>query len=168
MTGLILPDSTLDPFTTRFQGAYLGSVRFDVPWISHITGNLYQGGSAPGLVLPEQFRTVVSMDQLSPYRVLHHGVTVHEFRMDDVPGQVDADLVRRAATVARDAMDEGPVLVHCQAGLNRSGLIAAAALVLGGHTPGSAVSVLRSRRSPAVLCNADFHRHVLTLRPPET
>jgi protein-tyrosine phosphatase len=46
--------------------------------------------------------------------------------------------------------------VHCQAGLNRSGLITARALMLRGMSATDAIQLLRKRRDPAVLCNAVF------------
>lgn len=51
---------------------------------------------------------------------------------------------------------DGPTLVHCQAGLNRSGLVAARALTLDGMNAADAIALLREKRSPAVLCNRSF------------
>lgn len=56
---------------------------------------------------------------------------------------------------------QGPTLVHCQAGLNRSGLVAALALILDGMLPAAAIDLLRQHRSPAVLCNPAFERWLL-------
>jgi protein-tyrosine phosphatase len=61
----------------------------------------------------------------------------------------------------RYAKDLGPTLVHCQAGLNRSGLICALALVADGCAPADAITLLRERRCSAVLCNEAFERYVL-------
>lgn len=48
---------------------------------------------------------------------------------------------------------------HCHAGLNRSGLLLAAYLHLHrGHRISDAISLLRERRLPIVLCNALFER----------
>jgi len=50
------------------------------------------------------------------------------------------------------------VLVRCQAGLNRSGLITALVLMLAGHTAHDAIALIRERRSPWALCNDAFVR----------
>lgn len=47
------------------------------------------------------------------------------------------------------------VLVHCHAGINRSGLVAAAALVRDGVTPDDAIATVREARSGA-LNNENF------------
>lgn len=44
----------------------------------------------------------------------------------------------------------GPVLVHCQAGLNRSRLITALALIRSGFSPQDAIDQVRSRRYDAL------------------
>ena len=51
----------------------------------------------------------------------------------------------------------GPVLVHCQAGLNRSGLVTALALMRAGRSSKDAIDLLREKRCDAVLCNPAFH-----------
>jgi protein-tyrosine phosphatase len=54
------------------------------------------------------------------------------------------------------------VLVHCQAGLNRSNLIAALALMrLTGCDAAAAIALLREKRSPLVLCNEAFEQYLL-------
>ena len=54
-----------------------------------------------------------------------------------------------------------PVLVHCQAGLNRSSLVAARALMFEGRPAVDAIAVVRKRRSPACLCNQAFEEYLL-------
>jgi protein-tyrosine phosphatase len=57
----------------------------------------------------------------------------------------------------------GATAHNCQAGLNRSGLVAALALIRSGMTPAEAITLLRSKRSPAVLCNPTFERFLRSL-----
>jgi protein-tyrosine phosphatase len=57
---------------------------------------------------------------------------------------------------------KGVTLVHCQAGLNRSGLISALALIEEGMKAVDAISLLRAKRSRAVLCNQLFEKWLLT------
>jgi protein-tyrosine phosphatase len=47
-------------------------------------------------------------------------------------------------------------LVRCHVGYNRSGLVVAQALVELGHDSGSAVALVRQRRSPRALNNEVF------------
>lgn len=55
------------------------------------------------------------------------------------------------------------VLIRCQAGLNRSGLITALVLIRHGWSADSAIQLLRDTRSPWVLCNRDFERAIREL-----
>ena len=68
----------------------------------------------------------------------------------------DLDQVCAIASWVNTCRETGTVLVHCQAGLNRSGLILAAAMILGGWDVQHAIEHLRTERSPAVLCNQTF------------
>jgi len=55
------------------------------------------------------------------------------------------------------------VLVRCQMGWNRSGLVTALALMKDGHQAKDAIDLIRARRSPHALCNADFVRYLENL-----
>ena len=55
------------------------------------------------------------------------------------------------------------VLVRCQAGLNRSGLVMALVLIREGYTPEQAVELIRQNRGDIALCNDTFVRWI-TLR----
>lgn len=55
------------------------------------------------------------------------------------------------------------VLIRCQAGLNRSGLVMALVLIRDGYDPADAIRLMREKRSPAVLCNGSFTRWLLEL-----
>lgn len=46
--------------------------------------------------------------------------------------------------------------LHCEMGVNRSNLFAAAALVVSGMNVQDAIKLLRERRSPHVLMNQHF------------
>ena len=52
------------------------------------------------------------------------------------------------------------VLVRCQMGWNRSGIITALALIKDGYKPKDAIDLIRARRSPHALCNEDFVRYL--------
>lgn len=81
----------------------------------------------------------------------------------------DAGVARllRAAAWAHARWTAGDrVLIRCQAGLNRAGLVTALVLMLDGLTAAEAIALMRSRRSQHVLFNASFVQW-LELRAPE-
>lgn len=158
-----------DPLSIYMSGiAVHGNTPFDAPYISHIEGNLYQGGCTTGLVLPTIIKHVVSLypwERYSVSELAHADGSYTEVKMYDSSDEVDYYNVLNLALFVRDKLLDGPTLVHCQAGLNRSGLIAGAALILMGSSPEQAIKQLRAKRSPAVLCNQTFERFLLDFRP---
>src|SRR6266545_2823323 len=148
---------TTDPMVARLRGDTAhGNIPFDVPFITHVEGNLYIGGCEDGLVLPEFIQHVISLYPWERYEVLHELRSFTEVRAyDDEP---DEALFERLAEWAAGYVEDGPTLIHCQAGLNRSGLLTAMVLIRQGRTVAEAVSLLREKRSPAVLCNRGFER----------
>lgn len=140
-----------------------GHHRLDLPLMSEILPGLWMGGCEDGVELPPFIDHVVSMYPWERY-VEHDGVgTMLDFPMYDMRGYVNDALVLQAAKAVNDLRATGTVLVHCQAGLNRSGIVTAAALVLDGWDPASAIAHLRQRRGDAVLCNPDFEAWLLRL-----
>lgn len=153
-------DIDFDPLQKRMRGhAYHGDTPFDVPFISEVKGveNLWQGGCTNFLRLPRGIVNLVSLYPWEQYEVEHDLVSRLEVRMyDSVNDAPDMAQVIQVATWVNAARKQGPTLVHCQAGLNRSGLVAATALMLEGMAADEAVKTLRDSRSPAVLCNSRF------------
>lgn len=134
---------------------------FNVPLISHIEGNLYQGGCFDGAWLPDTIEYVVSLYPWERYGMEAERTRRVEFVLYDSDEAIDADSIDLISRIALDFARRGPTLVHCQAGLNRSGLVLANALILEGRTPAEAIALLRRQRSPAVLCNPHFERWLL-------
>ena len=54
------------------------------------------------------------------------------------------------------------MLIRCQAGLNRSGLVTALVLIMAGWAPEDAIRRIRVRRSVNALCNRHFTTWLLT------
>lgn len=157
-------DIDFDPHHQRMTGTtYHGWHDFNVPYITHVTGNLYVGGTRSGLIMPEFIEHDVSLYPWERYTVEHELVSQLEYRLYDSADQ-GMDQVFRLASWVMECLKEGPTLVRCQAGLNRSNLIAATALWLDDYdTPEAIVAHLRDVRSPAVLCNPTFEAFVLDL-----
>lgn len=90
---------------------------------------------------------------------------VEEFRFgfyDAALEQSDAGRVIELARMAYARWVRGQrVLVRCQAGINRSGLVTALILMMSGMNAESAIKLIRERRSPHVLSNAYFEQWLL-------
>lgn len=139
----------------------------DVPLVTHVKDGLYQGGAPDsGLVtLPDGFDYVLSLYPWGGY-VLPEGCERDEIKMYDALDQGFEQVDELAQGVATRLEKGQTCLIHCQAGLNRSGLLAARTLIKMGHEPHDAINLLR-RRSPLVLCNEAFEEHLLTLKAGE-
>ena len=154
-------DIETDPTNRRMRGvAYHGNTPFDVPYVSKLAYNLWQGGCEDGLVLPEFIDHVVSLYPWERYTIKHEVLSESYFAMYDSLDQA-FDQVDEIARHINNCRHTGPVLVHCQAGLNRSSLVAARALFLSGIGTGDEiVERIREARSPACLCNPAFEAEV--------
>lgn len=95
------------------------------------------------------------------------GVREMRFGFPDGPlGNSDARHAVDLARMAHRAWRSGDqVLIRCQAGVNRSGLVTALVLMLDGYDPTKAIDLLRRRRSPVVLSNRDFVAWLMTEAP---
>lgn len=65
-----------------------------------------------------------------------------------------------AQLVVASYSPDGRILIRCQAGLNRSSLIAGLALVSMGYEGADVVQLIRTRRSPWALCNTEYANHL--------
>lgn len=155
-----------DPTVQRMVGvATHGNTPFDVPFISQIEGNLWQGGCETGLILPHFFKHIISLYPWEQYKVSHDLKSSLSVVMYDSLEQ-STDQVDAIADWVYQCTKDGPTLVHCQAGLNRSSLVAAKVLMRMGsegrgyRSADEAIRILRERRSPACLCNPAFEMHL--------
>lgn len=156
-----------DPREQRMVGiARHGDTPFDVPFISQIDGNLWQGGCTNGLVLPPFIDHLVSLYPWEAYTVRHELQSALTVRQFDSLEDENTEQLYGIARWINTCRADGPTLVHCQAGLNRSSRVAALALILDGMAPDAAVALLREKRSPAVLCNPAFEAWVRQRKAP--
>ncbi len=153
-----------------FAAAALAAGRradFKVPLISQIDDRLWMGGCKDGVQL-DGFDLVVSLYPWEKYAILESTtrVEVKLYDSGEVPDSTQLFALAEAVNTARRA--GARVLVHCQAGLNRSGLVTALAMVTdGGFTPAAAIARLRELRHEVVLCNQAFEGWLLSLGPDE-
>lgn len=157
-----------NPRERRMWGiATHGNTPFDVPFMSEIADSLWNGGceSRPALVLPKDIKHLISLYRWEKYSVSHNllsSLTVEMFDSLDGPDEEQIMTLAKWVNVCRKT---GPVLVHCQAGLNRSGMVVAAALMLEGMDAPDAIALLRKQRSAASLCNPVFEDFLLKWKP---
>jgi protein-tyrosine phosphatase len=145
-----------DPTVQRMTGVTAhGFISFDVPFITEITPGLWQGGCKNGLILPRFIKHVVSLYPWESYKARHEVTSTLTVRMLDAEDQ-DTGAVDQLARWVAHCRKTGPVLVHCQAGLNRSSLVAARVLMLDGMSADEAIRLIREKRSAACLCNEAF------------
>lgn len=144
-----------------------GGHRFRMPFVTEITEGLWQGGVQRGLVLPSFITSVVSLYKWERYEVKHDLNSFIEVEMYDSVDQSFEQIGILADWVNLERSRGGQVLIHCQAGLNRSSLVVATALVRNGDvdTGQEAVDLIRKKRSTACLCNPAFEQHVIRLTP---
>lgn len=148
-------DQLADLTTHHIEGiAREGNKPFSVGLFSQIDGNLWMGG-CPRDYAPEHFKFIFCLYPWEPYGTHDHQVHMR-LQMFDHGELPDRVLLNALADMVNLARATGPTLVHCQAGLNRSGLVTALALIRGGLPPEAAITMLREKRCDAVLCNRAF------------
>ena len=135
------------------------------PLYSEITYGLYQGGTpnnerlrvgGTGSDSTVGFDAVITMY----YDVAPANRSIPELRFlfkDGKISEIDLDELRHTIIWGRrHLLADHKLLVRCQAGLNRSGLIAALLLMLDGHAVEEAITLLREKRSEWALCNDEY------------
>lgn len=155
-TGAELADLNSQPIEgiARYGG------HFSVPLFSQVAENLWMGG-CPRDVAP-QFDTIVDLYCGERYKIRPSQIHVR-CAMLDSPDLPEPALLDAVVEMIGVGVERGPTLVHCQAGLNRSGLLTALSLIkFAGMKPGEAIAHLRESRCSAVLCNQRFEQYVLS------
>lgn len=129
-----------------------------------IDGNLWQG-MVPGARLDATFTSVLDVYGQQPYRV-ERGVARRVEPLEDTFDFLPpAPLLEELAAWVNKRARKGRVLVHCAAGLNRSGLVVGLALIRQGWQPKEAIELMRHRRGKGVLCNWMFENWLLRQTP---
>jgi len=133
------------------------------PWAEVLPG-LFIGGSLMNASADlAQFDLVVSLSRSGNYGcpVPREVAEVHMFFGDGTTVPPDARIEPVLEIVTECLARNERVLIRCQAGLNRSGLMTALTMVALGWDPEEAVAHLREVRSPDVLFNPMFLARVL-------
>lgn len=140
----------------RMQIYFAGGEVVDLPVFSEILPDLWMGG-LPQAIGPGHFGAIFNLHGTAyPIRDRLSYVCVKDMKDADVVHERKVE--RLAELVNRERKEaKAPVLVHCQGGLNRSGIVTALALMRGdGMSAPEAIALLREKRSPLVLFNQTF------------
>ena len=137
------------------------------PLFSEVLPNLFMGGTddddvihIPARIYNRRnelpFDAIVTMYEYA--RPAFGGVQEFRYAVPDAAmTDIDLNRLRDAVEFAHSRWKAGDrVLIRCQAGLNRSGLVTALVLIKEGHDPLSAIDLLRTKRDRNALCNLDF------------
>lgn len=122
-----------------------------------VVPGLWQGDFPVAGVDWDRFDDVVSLtaEAVPSVRPDLGGIWVHLPLHDAAMDHPES--VRATARLVVERLDAGrEVLVHCAAGLNRSGVVVARALMYRGHSAAEAIALVRAARGPYALCNGDF------------
>ncbi len=140
-----------EPYSEIVPGLYIG-------------GHDYQPDGTPwrlDAIVGAEFDLVISMYE-RPGHGPADGVTHLYLRIPDgnLTAEQLADL-RTLADWAAEAVHNGSkCLNRCQAGLNRSSLVAAFTMLRLGYDAAEAIATIRARRSPNALFNTHFQRYI--------
>ena len=115
-----------------------------------------------GQVSKKHFDTVATL--YSAANATSHNVKELRFAFHD-GDMSDLDPQRDLYFMVREAHSDWKlgkkVLIRCQAGLNRSGLVTALVLIRDGYAPKDAIRLIRDNRCEAALCNSLFEDWLL-------
>jgi protein-tyrosine phosphatase len=121
---------------------------------SEIVPGLWQGGDAVSPV--GRFDHVVSLCAWGQQRTPGPADQTEWFIADGPVPEPEQRIWDLAEEVGERLDDGEQVLVRCQMGINRSGLIVASTLLLQGWTADEAIDRIRARRDPLALSNSHF------------
>lgn len=155
-----------EPWSEIIPGLWIGGHDYLVPvncrTRPEVTGpNRDLGHKVVSKRPKSQFDMVVSAYHRAGYEpdppTEYHQVIFPDSRLDEHAKELAVD----AAELIASGVTAGKrVLSRCQAGLNRSSLMAGLALVNLGFTGDDAVQLIRARRSPWALCNDEYARFI--------
>ena len=151
----------------------LNTNHYPAALFSEILPNLFQGGTDDNDVIHvaharNKRRSDMPFDSIVTMYAWARPAdwNVQELRYgipDNLISDIDLSRLRKAVDFAHQQWKSGDrVLVRCQAGLNRSGLVTALVLIKEGYSPDQAIDLIRANRGEDALCNSHFEQWLLT------
>jgi protein tyrosine phosphatase len=144
------------------------------PLWSQVLDGLWQGGTHDldvgkqlevPMITTKEFDTVITMYAYAnpvDWFVKEFRYGVWDSDIDKMDTEELLDIVRLAHS---DWKKGKKVLIRCQAGWNRSGLITALVLIRDGMDAREAIDLIRKTRSDSVLCNRSFEKFLIEQDP---
>lgn len=116
-------------------------------------------GSDPDGKVAEDLKYVMSLNGASYTNIPQYVVSTY---FEDGLVLPPEPYLKSLADTAVDLWDDGSLLIHCAAGLNRSAMIMGLVLIRHGMTASDALILMREKRSKQVLFNPVFRNWLLT------
>ena len=150
-----------------------------LPLYSEILPRLFLGGTENFDVFQEPKRETVARIPKESFDTVittyawanPAGWGVKELRYGFYDGDmkdIDFKIIEHLVDVAYDEWkNKGKrLLIRCQMGYNRSSFVLCQVLMRDGYSAKDAIALMREKRSPWVLCNAEFENYLLQLDTP--
>lgn len=107
----------------------------------------------------QDFKYVICCNGMPYYNIKPWQIVVVA-PFDDCHALPPEDFLDKLATLASEYAYEGKTLVHCLAGINRSAMVTALALVKRGFSGKEAIDLVRLKRGSCLLSNEVFEEYV--------
>jgi protein-tyrosine phosphatase len=117
-----------------------------------IAPNLYLGGMPKNI---DAFTHVISVGERPTYLVPVGKLVIVNPILDSYR-EPNAPRIRQLAEFVNLFKEQGPTLVHCSQGFNRSALVVALSLMISGWSAQAAIELLREKHHREVLKNETF------------
>ena len=143
----------------------IGRNKIDCSLFTELQDNLWIGGTPAQIgILPSIFTAVLN---LYPWEGYARDISVDYKQVEMLDSHnIDMHKAEDNADWVIRKMDEGrTVLVHCQAGINRSSFIAGMALVKLGLTLLDAINLMATKRTDIILSNPTFKKALMGFQP---
>jgi len=131
------------------------------PWgrYSEVEPGLWMGGCPVGKV-PTFAEAIVDVYARQPYD--RGSIPYRSAPLLDFAGPPEPEIVESLVAWVHEQRTAGrTVLIHCEAGQNRSGLVTALYLIrFRGYRPDDAIELVREKRGPNALWNGAFVRYL--------
>lgn len=130
--------------------------------VNQVALGLWIGQSPSAAEMLNGFDLVVNLEDRAPFLQENRGVMPRYIwaPMEDCDIQTKPEMpdqIRFLASLVNLALMGGKrVLIHCIAGLNRSGVVSARALIGQGFSAEKAIAAVRRARGEFALCNPSF------------
>lgn len=148
--------------------------KHNLPLYSEILPNLWQGGTYDNDKVGDKHHQFdiptisrIEFDSVYTFYAFANPVDwmVKEYRYgyyDSPDTEFPIEEFKRIVINAHADWKRGErVLIRCQAGLNRSGIITALVLIREGYSPSEAIQLMRDKRHYLVLFNEEFEQWLL-------